>query len=337
MRKARIVEVTAAYYHVISRVVGRERLFGTAEERERFTKTMRQVEGFCGVQILAFVVLGNHFHVMLYVPERQEVSDRELERRMRFLYPDGLVHDFMSGLSALREAGQNDTAERLKRPYVKRMNNLAELVKTLKQRVSIGYNRRHNRVGTLWEERYKSVLLDGEVGTLKAVAAYIDLNPVRAGLVTDPKDYRFSSYGEAMGGAKLARAGLGQVVGGGESDWIAVSREYRQLLYIKGEARGMTESGTPVRPGYSVEQVKAVMAARGRLPLNEILRCRVRYFTDGVILGSRVFVEDQYRKRRGFFSEKRETGARPMKGAEYGGLCTIRQLRVDVYGHCASA
>jgi len=92
-----------------------------------------------------------------------------------------------------------------------------------------------------------------------------------------------------------------------------------------------------MRPGYSGEQVKAVMAARGKLPLNEILRCRVRYFTDGVILGSRVFVEDQYRKRRGFFSEKRETGARPMKGAEYGGLCTVRQLRVDVYGHCASA
>lgn len=79
------------------------------------------------------------------------------------------------------------------------------------------------------------------------------------------------------------------------------------------------------------------MAARGKLPLNEILRCRVRYFTDGVILGSRVFVEDQYRKRRGLFSEKRETGARPMKGAEYGGLCTVRQLRVDVYGHGAPA
>ena len=50
-----------------------------------------------------------------------------------------------------------------------------------------------------------------------------------------------------------------------------------------------------------------------------------------------MFIEDQYRKRRGLFSEKRETGARPMKGAEYGGLCTVRQLRVDVYGHGASA
>ena len=261
MRKARIVEVTAAYYHVVSRVVGRERLFHTAEERERFTKIMRQVEGFSGVQILAFAVMSNHFHVLLYVPERQEVSDRELERRMRFLYPDGRVHDFMSGLAALREAGQHDTAERMKRLYVKRMYDLADFVKTLKQRVSIGYNRRHNRVGTLWEERYKSVLLDGEVGALKAVAAYIDLNPVRAGLVSDPKEYRYSSYGEAMGGSKLAREGLGQVVGGGESDWNAVSGEYRQLLYIKGEARGITESGLPVRSGYSGEQVKAVMAA----------------------------------------------------------------------------
>jgi len=294
MRKARIVEAIAANYHVVSRVVGRERLFNTEEERERFAKTMRQVEGFSGVQILAFAVLGNHFHILLYVPERQEVGDRELERRMRFLYPDGLVHEFMLGLSTLREAGQNDTAERLKRTYVRRMYNLAEFVKTLKQRVSIGYNRRHNRVGTLWEERYKSVLLDGEVGALKAVAAYIDLNPVRAGLVSDPKDYRFSSYGEAMGGSKLAREGLGQVVGGGDSDWTVVSGEYRQLLYIKGESRGITESGLPVRPGYSEEQVKAVVATSGKLPLNEILRCRVRYFTDGVILGRRVFVEDQY-------------------------------------------
>jgi len=46
---------------------------------------------------------------------------------------------------------------------------------------------------------------------------------------------------------------------------------------------------------------------------------------------------DQHRKNRGLFSEKRETGARPMKGAEYGGLCTVRQLRVDVYGYCAPA
>jgi hypothetical protein len=51
------------------------------------------------------------------------------------------------------------------------MYDLAEFMKALKQRVSISYNRRHARVGTLWEERYKSVLVDGSPGGLSAVAA----------------------------------------------------------------------------------------------------------------------------------------------------------------------
>ena len=85
MRKSRIIEKTAAFYHVISRVVGREFVF-CEEERERFRSTMRRVEAFCDVQILTWCVLSNHFHALIYVPERQEVSDQEFGRRMRFLY-----------------------------------------------------------------------------------------------------------------------------------------------------------------------------------------------------------------------------------------------------------
>jgi hypothetical protein len=102
------------------------------------------------------------------------------------------------------------------------MYDLAEFGKTLKQRVSFSYNRRHQRKGTLWEERFKSVLVDGSPGTLMRMAAYIDLNAVRAGLVKDPKDYRFSGYGEAMGGSKQARAGLGVALGE-PGEWKAVS------------------------------------------------------------------------------------------------------------------
>lgn len=337
MRKARIVEETAAFYHVISRVVGRAYVFRAEDERERFRVTMRKVEGYCGVQILTWATLSNHFHVLLYVPERQAVSDQELGRRMRFLYEGIRVDEFMAKLKTLRDVGQDDTAERMKQPYVQRMYNLAEFVKALKQRVSLSYNRRHQRVGTLWEERYKSVLVAGEVGALKAVAAYIDLNPVRAKLVADPKDYRFSGYGEAMGGVALARKGFSLVVGGGPSNWREVAGEYRQLLYIKGETRGVTERGLPVRPGYSEEQVSFVMNAKGKMTLSEVLHCRVRYFTDGLIFGSMAFVEDRYSKHREQFSARRESGARPMKGAEYGDLCTARHLRVNVYGGAAPA
>jgi len=331
MRTARIVEEGAAYYHVISRVVGREYVFEADAERERFRSIMRAVEAFSGVQVLTWSILSNHFHILVYVPEHEEVSDQELGRRMRYLYGRDRVAVFIGELETLRQAGQEETAERMKRPYVQRMNNLAAFMKTLKQRVSISYNRRHGRVGTLWEERYKSLLLEGECGALMAVSAYIDLNPVRAGLVQDPKDYRFSGYGEAAGGSKLAREGLALVVGGG-GDWGVVSGEYRQVLYIKGEARGITPEGDPVRTGFSEEEVGAVVSAKGRLSLGEVLRCRVRYFTDGLVLGRKVFVEETFRRKRSHFSAKRQDGARMMKGAEWGDLCTVRDLRVNVLG-----
>ena len=63
MRTARIVEKGAGYYHLISRVVGREYVFDTDEERERFRLTLRAVEAFSGTQVLTWVVMSNHFHV----------------------------------------------------------------------------------------------------------------------------------------------------------------------------------------------------------------------------------------------------------------------------------
>jgi hypothetical protein len=73
------------------------------------------------------------------------------------------------------------------------------------------YNKENKRVGTLWEERFKSVLLQGG-GALATVAAYIDLNPVRAKIVEDPADYRWSGYGEACFGVAQSRRALRELV-----------------------------------------------------------------------------------------------------------------------------
>jgi len=61
-----------------------------------------------------------------------------------------------------------------------------------------GFNRRHGRSGTLWEGRYRSTLLEGE-RYLLACMAYIDLNPVRAGVAAEPADYRWSSHAHYAG------------------------------------------------------------------------------------------------------------------------------------------
>jgi len=174
--------------------------------------------------------MGNHLHVLLHVPERQYVADDEFLRRLGLLYSNRIFLDNMAAqLATLRGGGLNAEAEALKEEYVYRMYSLPEFMKTLKQRISVFYNRKHRRKGTLWEERYKSILIEGSEGALSATAAYIDLNPVRAGIVKDPKDYRFCGYGEAVGGSKVARAGI-LVAFGEEGGWDEVGGRYRQLL-----------------------------------------------------------------------------------------------------------
>ena len=66
-----------------------------------------------------------------------------------------------------------------------RMGDVSEFMKELKQRFSKWFNKERNRFGTLWAERFKSVLVEDQPGAVQVVAAYVDLNPVRAGLVTD--------------------------------------------------------------------------------------------------------------------------------------------------------
>ena len=91
------------------------------------------------------------------------------------------------------------------------MYDLSAYMKIVKQRFTQWFNKKHGRKGTLWEDRFKSTLVeDGHAA--RVVAAYIDLNPVRAGMVSDPKDYRWCGYGEAVAGKQPARAGLQRVL-----------------------------------------------------------------------------------------------------------------------------
>ena len=64
--------------------------------------------------------------------------------------------------------------------------------------------------------------------------------------------------------------------------------------------------------------------------MRQMLRYRVRYFTDGLALGSREFMETVFRRYRGQFGEKRREGARALRHGDWGGLCVLRDLRVEV-------
>jgi REP element-mobilizing transposase RayT len=232
--------------------------------------------------------------------------------------------------------------------YTYRMHDLSQFMKTLLQRFTRWFNRVHERHGTLWEERFKSVIVESGVAA-RTVAAYIDLNPVRAGVVADPADYRWSSYGAAVGagpggeGKKaregLVRACLGHEGAGFEAErWAEVSRIYRWAMGLalgrKSGAAAVDKSR--IRPGLTRAEALAGEDNGTVLPdlgIAAMLLRRVRYFTDGVAIGGRAFVDEVFAGARQRFTAGRKDGARKLRGnaaPAAGLLWSARDLRVRI-------
>ncbi|MEA2061900.1 MAG: transposase [Thermodesulfobacteriota bacterium] len=75
---------------------------------------------------------------------------------------------------------------------------LSKLMQKLSQRYTHWFNKRHKRVGHLFQGRYKAILVDSD-GYLRELIRYIHLNPVRANLVQHPAEFPFSSHGAYAG------------------------------------------------------------------------------------------------------------------------------------------
>jgi putative transposase len=330
MRQARITvpaEEGPGVYHAMTRTVNGERLFDEVA-REVLRKQLWQIADYCGVEILTYAILSNHFHVLVRIPQKQEIPDAELLRRYHVLYPKPTRHQTVR-LEIIRAQLATNCPEAItwRRRQSALMNNLGQFMKLLKQRFSIWYNKTHQRFGTLWAERFKSILLEPKPRLLETLAAYIDLNCVRAGLVTDPKDYRFCGYAEAVAGSEMARRGLAIAAGVSAQDWAQVQADYRQVLF--GTAVAPREYGG----GISLEEFQRVIKSGGTLSRATVLRCRVRYFTDGAVLGTKAFVATQLARRRRKGTPPSRSAPDPLPNlTDWGELTTLRKLRGSGFG-----
>ena len=135
---------------------------------------------------------------------------------------------------------------------------------------------------------------------------------------------------KATGGSAAARDGIRAVLHslGVAETWRRSSAVYRKLVYCTGEASGLSENGKPMKPGFSPEAVQKVLDKGGNLSHAQLLHCRVRYFSDGVVLGSKAFVNSVFAEHREQFGVKRKDGARKLKHGAWSGLCTMRDLRL---------
>ena len=330
-------------YHVVSRVCHRLMVFED-EEKAMLVSLMRRYARFCGMRVLTHCIMGNHLHWLIEVDERPAnadlMSDAELVERVRRCHGRQVAATLQAELESLLRSGNVLLHAHIRAKYLKRMWNLSAFVQSVKQRFSTWFNKRHKRKGTLWEERFKSVVAMGPEA-VASVAAYIDLNPVRAGIVEDPADYRWSGYGEALSGgkgAKEAQRGLKRALCNREGSLLnnEETREhyldwYRCWIYGRGLERGVKEDGTPVKVGFDAGVVKTVLEAEGRIPAAEQLTRTVRHFTDGLVLGTGALLTAVFEAQRAYFGPKRKSGPRKMRGGDWGGLRAMRDLqREDV-------
>ena len=334
MRFPRVKAEGQGFYHCLSRTVEGRFIFGSAAgpcfEAEQFLSLMRRQEAFSGVRVRTYVLMANHFHLLCEVPEPRPLSQSEVLERIHAGYGPERVQALEQQLARFAEQPDGIAqSQRLLEPYRKRMNDLSIFIKELKGRFAQWYNRRHGRYGTLWAERFKSLLLEGG-RAVATVAAYIDLNPVRAALCSDPKEYRYCGYAEALAkGSALALEGIRVILDLPQTTCTEeLSREYRKHLFLKGAA------ATEKNPA-AFELAKArevVEQENGELSPQERLRCRIRYFSDGVILGSRSFVESHSQQLKQKIGYKRKSGPTALKTLGQATLWVFRNLRVRRFG-----
>ncbi len=307
-----------AYYHCVSRIVDR-RFVLEAREREIFVRLMRGYESYCGVRIITFCVMSNHFHILLEVPRRPPVellpTDAELVERLRRARCSFDANTLAQQVEMLRASGDHQRAEELRERFFVTMWDVSYFMRVLKQRFSQWYNGTHDRKGTLWEERFRSVLVEADVA-LRVVSCYIDLNPIRAGLVDDPKDYRWCGYAEAVAGVKESREAIAFAMEGVAARSSSISKRlaaYRCQLFATGGIPAVKNASGKPRKGFSTGQIELVRLAGGRLGLGEALRCKIRHFTEGLVLGSVEFVEAHFQRYRRHFSAYRTRGSRAIE------------------------
>ncbi len=232
--------------------------------------------------MFGFTVLSNHWHIVLRVNTHEKYTDKDILQRYQEYYgediciPENLI------------------------PHLRcKLSNLSEFVKDLKQKFTRFYNKLHNRRGTLWGERFKSVLVEnGE--TLINVIAYVDLNSVRAGLADRPEEYRWSGLAyhiQTDNKDNFLSTDFGLVEFGVLSPDERL-RRYRRFVYEAGAVN------RPDKGQAKVIDIKVLEKERKNdFKLNRLkkFRYKTKYFTESGIMGSQEYVRETFLRLKHLF------------------------------------
>lgn len=180
-----------AYYHLMSRASNRQFLFRKAAAKDRLADLARRAAEFSGIRLVAFAMMDNHYHILCKVTRSDEkVPMAEVVRRVGVLKGRKAADELEKRWNDLASAGFDATLEAEVDRYRARMNDISAFMKTMKELFAIWYSRNYDYSGSIWSGVFKSTMVEGG-RYLEYCRRYIMMNPVRAGIVTQLKDYRW--------------------------------------------------------------------------------------------------------------------------------------------------
>jgi REP element-mobilizing transposase RayT len=299
-----IIDDQSTVYHVMSRTALDGFPLGDVE-KDFMLDLIRRYATLYLIEILGFCLMGNHFHILVRVIPEYKFSDEDILKRYIDFYGDERI--FGDGLIP---------SLRLK------LSSLSEFMREIKVNFARFYNRRYDRRGYFWGDRFKSVIVEnGE--TLINCLAYIDLNPLRAGLVERPEQYRWNSLGyhiQTNNQDNFLSTDFGLKEFNVKSKKERIIR-YRRYVYEAGSVNLPDKGSVKI-----IEEKVAEKERRKGFELSKMdrFRYRTRYFTDSGIIGSKEFVSQNYQRFKNLFSSKHEKKPKAIKGLD--GIYSLKRL-----------
>lgn len=192
------------YYHCVSRCVRRAFLCGDdfysgqsyEHRREWITSRLGVLANMFCIEICAYAVMSNHYHVVLRVDQdaaEQLTDDEVIQRWQRLFKGPLLVQRYQAGL--LETDAEHVTVAEIVAVWRKRLTDISWFMRCINEHIARLANQEDGCTGRFWEGRFKSQALLDEAAIL-ACMAYVDLNPVRAGMADTPEQSDFTSIQE---------------------------------------------------------------------------------------------------------------------------------------------
>jgi REP element-mobilizing transposase RayT len=203
-RRSLVLLEETPYYHCVSRCVRRaflcgiDSLTGKSYEHRRqwIVDRMKQLADIFAIDICSYAVLSNHYHVILHVDTQlaAEWSDQEVIERWGQLFSLPVIVQRYLAKEPITQA-ESDTVSELLTKWRNRLYDISWFMRCINEPIARQANKEDDCTGRYWEGRYKSqALLDEKA--LAACMAYVDLNPIRAGLAETPEQSEYTSIQE---------------------------------------------------------------------------------------------------------------------------------------------